>query len=141
PEGRWVNGSIGRVIDFDAQQNTVIVRLNSGLTVNVTRFSWDLYKFYYDEDLRQIVSEVTGSFKQLPLRLAWAVTIHKSQGQTFQSVVIDLGAGTFTPGQLYVALSRCTSLKGLKLNTKIMPRHIQIDQRILAFYKSRNLES
>jgi ATP-dependent exoDNAse (exonuclease V) alpha subunit len=81
----------------------------------------------------QLQKEVVGTFTQIPVRLAWAITIHKSQGQTYKSVVLDIGDGAFMHGQTYVALSRCTHLDGLYLATKIMPEDIIIDPSIVSF--------
>jgi ATP-dependent exoDNAse (exonuclease V) alpha subunit len=87
----------------------------------------------WDDTAQRIVSEVVGSFTQYPLRLAWAVTIHRAQGKTFDAVAIDVGRGTFAPGQAYVALSRCRSLEGLVLHTPLEPEHVLIDARARAF--------
>jgi ATP-dependent exoDNAse (exonuclease V) alpha subunit len=87
----------------------------------------------WDDTAQRIVSEVVGSFTQYPLRLAWAVTIHKAQGKTFDTVVIDVGRGTFAPGQAYVALSRCRSLEGLVLHTPLKPEHVRVDAHAQAF--------
>jgi ATP-dependent DNA helicase PIF1 len=81
----------------------------------------------------EIVSEAVGTFKQLPFKLAWAITIHKSQGKTFDNITIDLDRGTFAAGQMYVALSRCTSLEGITLRTRIQPAHIRTDFRIVNY--------
>ncbi|MDE1900738.1 MAG: AAA family ATPase [Alphaproteobacteria bacterium] len=134
-EGRWVNGSIGVVEDVrrdaDAGQYAV-VRLQDGEDpVAVFRHTWEVYRFALDGG--QIQAESAGSFTQYPFRLAWAVTIHKSQGKTFDRVTIDIGAGAFAAGQVYVALSRCTSFEGITLTTPLQRRHIQTDPRIHAF--------
>ncbi len=136
PYGRWVNGSIGRVVDIDTEsedQDLIIVELTTGETVEVAPFTWELFDYRYDKETRQIESEVAGSFTQYPIKLAWAMTIHKSQGKTFDRVVIDVGRGTFATGQMYVALSRCTSLEGIVLKKPIEKRHIFIDWRIVRF--------
>ena len=86
-------------------------------------------------------SEPVGSFTQFPLRLAWAVTIHKSQGKTFSKVIVDIGYGTFAAGQIYVALSRCTSFQGLILKKPILPHHILLDHHIERFVHALKLES
>lgn len=86
-------------------------------------------------------SEVIGSFTQYPLRLAWAVTIHKAQGKTFNHVVVDFGRGTFAPGQAYVALSRCSTLAGLELRRPLEPSHMWADERIATFMKSQGEET
>jgi ATP-dependent exoDNAse (exonuclease V) alpha subunit len=135
-QGRWVNGDIGVVERFEKGGDAVgavVVRLESGETVFVEPFSWELVKFAYDKKKEQVVSEVDGSFTQYPLRLAWAVTIHKGQGKTFDRVVVDFGHGTFAHGQAYVALSRCRSLSGLILKSPLEKRHIFIDPRVSRF--------
>ena len=94
----------------------------------------------WDDTAQRIVSEVVGAFTQYPLRLAWAVTIHKAQGKTFDAVVIDVGRGTFAPGQAYVALSRCRSLEGLVLHT-LKPEHVLVDPRAQAFLARAEAQS
>lgn len=138
PEGRWVNGSIGKVTDiFNAGFNSMAVQvvLTSGQTVEVEPFTWELHEFFYNNDKDSIDVRTVGSFKQFPMKLAWAITIHKSQGKTFDQVIIDVGNGAFCHGQVYVALSRCTSLEGIILKRKITPRDICMDQQILCFLK------
>lgn len=134
--GRWVNGSIGKIIDIDKENedvNLIIVELTTGETVDVAPYKWELFDYRYDKVKRQIESEVAGSFTQYPVKLAWAMTIHKSQGKTFEKVVIDIGRGTFATGQMYVALSRCTTLEGIILKKPVEKRHIFIDWRIVRF--------
>ncbi len=136
PQGRWVNGTIGRVADVlpDPGRDDVIeVELSDGAIVDLLPNSWEIFKFAYDPDGDKIVSEPVGAFTQYPLKLAWAVTIHKSQGKTFDRVIVDVGRGTFAHGQVYVALSRCTSLRGLVLKTPILKSHIRMDWRVVDF--------
>ena len=136
-ENRWINGSVGKIVDiFDSTYNnkTIVVKLASGEKVEVERFTWELFNFYYDEDSDVIESEVIGSFKQFPIKLAWAVTIHKSQGKTFDNVIIDIGRGTFCHGQLYVALSRCRTIDGMVLKRPISDRDVIMDRRIAEFF-------
>jgi ATP-dependent exoDNAse (exonuclease V) alpha subunit len=139
--GRWVNGSIGKIVTRTKDFNGDIleVKLNDGGLVMVEPFTWEIYQFYVN-DSGQIAPEAVGSFKQYPLKLAWAVTIHKSQGKTFEKVVLDIDTGTFAHGQTYVALSRCTSLEGLTLAKKIEKRHIIMDRRIVEFMKNGGLD-
>jgi len=135
-EGRWVNGTIGRVTDIVSEKDAadvVSVELQSGLRVDVRPHTWEIFRFVLDEDRGDIVSEAIGSFTQYPLRLAWAVTIHKSQGKTFDRVVIDFGRGTFAHGQAYVALSRCTNFRGLALKKPLRRGHIRLDYNIVRF--------
>jgi ATP-dependent exoDNAse (exonuclease V) alpha subunit len=137
PKGRWVNGSIGRILSFNEEEATIRVQLMEGSVVSVTPFTWEMFKFIYNEDTKRIDSERVGSFTQFPLRLAWAVTIHKAQGKTFSKVIVDLGAGAFAPGQVYVALSRCTNFQGLVLKRPILKRHILLDDNIVQFLNSK----
>lgn len=132
---RWVNGSIGVIRAFKADEegeHYVEVRLQDDDTpVWVYPFTWEVYRFSLDDGV--IVSEAAGTFRQFPFRLAWAITIHKSQGKTFDKVMIDIGSGAFAAGQTYVALSRCTSFEGIVLKTPIKPQHIRTDFRIFDF--------
>jgi ATP-dependent exoDNAse (exonuclease V) alpha subunit len=132
-QGRWVNGTIGRVQSFDPEEEQIRVELETGGCVDVEPYSWEMYEFSYDEQQNALVSEVVGSFKQYPMTLAWAVTIHKSQGKTYDRVVIDYDRGMFAHGQTYVALSRCTSLDGLVLKKPIEEKHVFTDWRIQKF--------
>jgi len=140
PAGRWVNGSIGKVTDitFDdlVGDDLIVIELNNGKTIELKKHTWNIHKYFYNEEKRMIDTENIGSFTQFPLRLAWAVTIHKSQGKTFDNVIIDIGRGTFAHGQIYVALSRCTSFKGITLKTPIQKRHILMDFRIKQFFEN-----
>lgn len=132
---RWVNGSIGVIESVktnEEDEEYINIRLHdSDKLVSVEPHMWEVYKFSFDG--AQIVSEPVGTFTQYPFRLAWAITIHKSQGKTFDKVIIDIGKGTFVAGQMYVALSRCTSFEGIILKTPISPHHIRTDFRIFKF--------
>jgi deoxyadenosine/deoxycytidine kinase len=133
---RWVNGSIGKIVDIVKQKgeaDVIIVKLLTGEIVEVMPYRWELFNYHFDKGKNSIESEVVGSFTQYPLKLAWAVTIHKSQGKTFENVVIDIGRGTFASGQVYVALSRCTRLDGIVLKKPIEKRHIFMDWRVVKF--------
>ena len=133
---RWVNGSIGKVIsikEYQGNESSIAIELTDGSVVDVTPNTWELFKFSFDSTAKKLTSSKMGSFTQYPIMLAWAVTIHKSQGKTFDRVVIDIGDGTFAHGQLYVALSRCTSLDGIVLKRQIDKKHILMDERILNF--------
>jgi ATP-dependent DNA helicase PIF1 len=140
--GRWVNGSIGVITDIsfdDIEGDDVLtVKLDTGKSVKITKHSWNIHKYFFNEDTQKIDTEIAGSFHQFPLRLAWAVTIHKSQGKTFEKVNIDIGWGAFAHGQVYVALSRCTSLEGIALRKPIQKHHIIMDHRVTQFFKAMN---
>jgi len=134
--GRWVNGSLGIVrglARMDGEDDRVLVRLNDGKTVEVTPNMWELFEYQYDTKTKKNTTRTTGTFTQYPVRLAWAVTIHKSQGKTFDHVVIDMGRGAFAHGPFYVALSRCTSFDGIILTKKISKGHIRMDWRVAKF--------
>ena len=135
--GRWVNGSIGEIInivkDLKGGRDKIMVMLSTGKLVEVLPFTWELFHFKFDDKADKIASETIGVFRQYPLKLAWAITIHKSQGKTFDKVVIDFGHRAFAAGQAYVALSRCVSLEGISLARPIRKSDIIIDRRIAGF--------
>lgn len=130
PEKRWVNGTIATIESLDNSQITVNI---DGLTYPVSRYSWNKIRYKYNRDTRRIEEEVISSFTQFPLRLAWAITIHKSQGKTYNAVAIDMGGGAFTHGQTYVALSRCTTLEGLYLKQKLRREDVIVDSAVVNF--------
>ena len=105
-ERRWVNGTIGMISGIDENGN-VYVLLENGIEHLVEPTSWRNYKYKYNEKEKRIEEEIVGTFEQLPIRLAWAITVHKSQGLTFNRVVVDLTGGVFAGGQTYVALKMC----------------------------------
>jgi ATP-dependent DNA helicase PIF1 len=133
--GRWVNGTLGRVsgVEKSDEGDCILVKLQGSETVEVTPHTWELFEYQYDRATKRISTRKTAAFTQYPIRLAWAVTIHKSQGKTFDRVVIDIGRGTFAHGQVYVALSRCTSFGGIILTKKITKAHIRMDWRVVQF--------
>lgn len=114
---RWVNGTIGVISGFDPIEETLYVITDDGKECDVKRESWRNIRYKYNEEKKQIEEEELGTFTQYPVRLAWAITVHKSQGLTFSRVVIDFTGGVFAGGQAYVALSRCTSLEGIQLKS------------------------
>lgn len=133
---RWVNGTLGIVTKLSEE----VIRVNiDGVEHSVSKETWNSLRYYYDHEERKLDKEIVSSFTQFPLRLAWAITIHKSQGQTYQSVAIDLSDGAFAHGQTYVALSRCTSLDTLYLTAPIRNEDIIVDQEIIEFMKKANL--
>ncbi|MEF3279468.1 MAG: AAA family ATPase [Elusimicrobiota bacterium] len=133
---RWANGTLGKIVDFEISEEgeySVIVEKEDGDIVKVKPYKWEIFKYIYDEKNKKITTQTIGSFTQLPLKLAWAITIHKSQGKTFDKVCIDLSSGVFAHGQTYVALSRCRTIEGLYLKTPIKKRHIIMDRKIVHF--------
>lgn len=133
-DGRWVNGTVGKVEKlFD---DHIDVRVND-LVYSLERETWEEITYSYDHETQKVETQVASSFTQYPLRLAWALTIHKSQGQTYESVALDLTTATFAPGQLYVALSRCTSLEGLYLKMPVKRAHIIVEPKVIAFMSRR----
>jgi ATP-dependent exoDNAse (exonuclease V) alpha subunit len=130
--GRWVNGTLGVVEELNECE--VKVRLNEDSSiVSVGAVDWDKIKYEYDRFTKRIIAKVSGTLTQIPLRLAWALTIHKCQGQSLDSIHIDLSSGVWEFGHVYVALSRCRTLDGVGLETKIKPSEIKIDYRVSEF--------
>lgn len=130
-ERRWVNGTLGVVDSVAPDQLTV--RTEDNVLHEVEPERWENVHYLYNEETRKIEEDVLGSFTQYPLKPAWALTIHKSQGLTFNKVIIDMGRGAFAGGQTYVALSRCRSLQGITLNNTIHPRDIFVNPEIVRF--------
>ncbi len=132
--GRWINGTIARVTGFvtDGEgQELIAADLETGEPVCIAPHTWEIYRFFLKDG--ELASETAGSFTHFPVRLAFAVTIHKSQGKTFEKAVIDVGRGTFAHGQMYVALSRCTSLEGIVLKKPLRRNHILLDWQVVKF--------
>ncbi len=136
PDRFWVNGTIGTVTTLT--QDLLEVRLENGEIHEVEPEKWSNIKYSFDEKTNKIIETELGSFTQYPVKLAWALTIHKSQGLTFNNVIIDLGRGAFTGGQTYVALSRCRSFEGLTLRSTVAERDIFVNPAILNFSRSFN---
>lgn len=152
---RWVNGTMGKLVDIknaneipeeegeelgedelgegSSKADVMVIELETGEVVYVEPHTWEMFQFVLDKKTQTVDSKTTGLFTQYPFKLAWAVTIHKAQGKTFDKVYIDLSTGTFAHGQLYVALSRCRTLEGLYLRRPITPSDILLDSRIVNF--------
>lgn len=133
----WVNGTMGKVIELDED----VIRVEAGegpyrMVHEVQRVNWETYKYTYDESADKINPVSSGRYRQFPLMLAWAITIHKSQGKTLDKVRIDLGTGAFEYGQVYVALSRCRSLKDIQLVRPIRNGDVKCDPTIKRFYEA-----
>jgi ATP-dependent DNA helicase PIF1 len=124
---RFVNGSLGQVVEVGPDFVSVSI---DGCYYEIEPFTWEKFEYEYDRQTGQIYPEVTGTFEQYPIRLGWALTIHKAQGLSFDKVHLDLGSGAFTHGQCYVGLSRCRSLEGLTLGRSIRRQDIIVDSRI-----------
>lgn len=127
-EKRFINGTVGRVEELSYENDSPVasIRLTNGKLIDIGPATWEMFKFSYNDKSRRITTEVAGTYTQLPLILAWGITIHKSQGKTFDRLAIDL-PNSFAHGQTYVALSRATSLEGIVLKRPLTSRHIIMD--------------
>ncbi len=135
PAKRWVNGSLGVITKIEKQglqkYPHLIVELEDGSTVEVAQHKWEIFEYRLDNG--KFDETVVGSYSQYPITLAWAVTIHKAQGKTFDNVLIDIGWGAFAHGQMYVALSRCTTLNGITLLKPFRTKDVIVDKAVLDF--------
>ncbi|WP_413854227.1 ATP-dependent DNA helicase [Candidatus Ruminimicrobium bovinum] len=139
PNQKYVNGSIGKIVNIQTELWTkknislvkkLTIQLNKGNIVEIERTKWSKYKYVWNKEKQEYEKVEVGYIEQFPIKLAWAVTIHKSQGQTFDTLTIDLGTGAFATRQVYVALSRCRSLSGISLIKEIQAKDVMIDTKI-----------
>jgi len=133
-ERRWVNGTLGYIDSLDGEEITVNI---DGKIHSVPKETWNKIQYVLNEETNTLEEKVVSSFTQFPLKLAWAITIHKSQGQTYNTVAIDMGYGAFAHGQTYVALSRCKTLEGIYLNRKILREDIIVESKIVDFMRGK----
>ena len=136
----WQNGTLGTVVGFgrtDEGKDAVHVQIGKR-TFMVSQHTWEVFRYVRDGMSRRLRQELVGTFRQLPLKLAWAITIHKSQGLTFDRTIIDLDRGAFDHGQLYVALSRCRTLEGISLTTPVRASDMRFNERVRLFYQQVN---
>ena len=140
PGKRFVNGSLGKVLRID--QGVIFIEIleaEQTRVIELEKMDWEILRYKLDSERDdRFTTEIVGSFTQFPIKPAWAITIHKSQGKTFDNIKIDLGKGAFEFGQTYVALSRCRTLNGIQLLNKIRPRDIMVDPMIVDFYETKS---
>lgn len=130
---RWVNGSLGIISKIN--KNDIGVKIN-GKVYKIEQEKWDDISYSYNHETNDITMSSRGSFVQYPIKLAWALTVHKSQGKTFDRIIVDLAGGAFEHGQTYVALSRCKTLNGITLNKEIRNQDIIVDEKVVEYYEN-----
>ena len=136
PERRWFNGSLARIHAIEPEH--LRIELEDGTIHELEKTTWENVKYSYDEETKRVKEDVIGTFTQYPLKAAWAMTIHKSQGLTFDRVIVDLEGGAFSSGQTYVAISRCTSLEGMRLSSPVSRRDVIVNNEIVNFSRNFN---
>lgn len=133
---RWVNGSIGRVEKLE--ENSITVKIE-GSKYKIEKESWNEVEYILNKETKEIEERIIAGFSQFPMQLSYAMTIHKSQGRTFDKITVDVGAGAFAHGQIYVALSRCRTIEGIILNNPIRNNDIIVDPRVIEYYKTKSI--
>lgn len=133
---RWVNGSIGKVEKLE--ENSITVKID-GNKYKIEKESWNEVEYVLNKETKEIEERIIAGFSQFPLQLSYAMTIHKSQGKTFDKITVDVGTGAFAHGQIYVALSRCRTIEGIILNNPIRNNDIIVDPRVIQFYKTKSI--